>query len=100
MRAAVGDIVAAGATDLTLALFNEIAAIAAAQGFAPRPAAAERGRTLLTQAGSPFTPSMLRAAYAGRPLDTDHILGDLPNPAPDRPLGYPTLGLPYATLHP
>src|SRR5260370_11535362 len=93
MRAAVGDIVAAGATDLTLALFNEIAAIAAAQGFAPRPAAAERGRTLLTQAGSPFPASMLRDVEGGRPLAGDHMLGDLLKRGGDTPRGYPTPGL-------
>ena len=46
MRAAVGDIVAAGAADLALTLFEEISAIAVAQGFAPWPAAAERGLTI------------------------------------------------------
>ena len=98
MRAAVGDIAAAGATDLTLALLDEIAAIAAAQGFAPRPAAAERGRTLLTQAGSPFTASMLRDVEGGRPLEADHMLGDLLKRSSDRPGGYPMLGIAYAHL--
>jgi ketopantoate reductase len=44
MRAAVGDIVAAGAADLAATLFAECAAIAAKEGFSPRPEFAERTR--------------------------------------------------------
>ena len=98
MRAAVGDIVAAGAADLGLALFEEISAIAAAQGFAPRPASAERGRTMLTQPGSPFTASMLRDIEGGRPIEADHMLGDLLKRGGARPGGYPVLGIAYAHL--
>ena len=98
MRAGVGDIVAAGAADLALALADEISAIATAQGFAPRPAAAERGRTMLTQAGSPFTASMLRDIEGGRPLEADHMLGDLLKRGGGRPGGYPLLGIAYAHL--
>ena len=98
MRAAVGDIVAAGATDLTLALFKEISTIAADQGFALRPAAAERGRAMLTQAGSPFTASMLRDVEGGRPIEADHMLGDLLKRGRDRLGGYPMLGIAYAHL--
>jgi 2-dehydropantoate 2-reductase len=98
MRAAVGDIVVAGATDLTLALFKEISTIAADQGFALRPAAAERGRAMLTQAGSPFTASMLRDVEGGRPIEADHMLGDLLKRGRDRLGGYPMLGIAYAHL--
>jgi 2-dehydropantoate 2-reductase len=98
MRAAVGDIVAAGATDLTLALFKEISTIAADQGFALRPAAAERGRTMLTQAGSAFTASMLRDVEGGRPIEADHMLGDLLKRGGERLGGYPLLGIAYAHL--
>ena len=98
MRAAVGDIVAAGATDLTLALFEEISTIAADQGFALRPAAAERGRNMLTQAGSPFTASMLRDVESGRPIEADHMLGDLLKRGGERPGDYPILGIAYAHL--
>ncbi|MGZ3342007.1 MAG: ketopantoate reductase family protein, partial [Reyranella sp.] len=98
MRAAVGDIVAAGATELTLALFEEISTIAAGQGFALRPAAAERGRAMLTQANSPFTASMLRDIEGGRPIEADHMLGDLLKRGGERPGGYPLLGVAYAHL--
>jgi 2-dehydropantoate 2-reductase len=98
MRAAVGDIVAAGATDLTLALFKEISTIAADQGFALRPAVVERGRAMLTQPGSPFTASMLRDIEGGRPIEADHMLGDLLKRGGDRPGGYPMLGIAVAHL--
>jgi 2-dehydropantoate 2-reductase len=77
MRAAIGDIVAAGAAELATGLFDECAAIAAAQGFAPRPEFLERTRPMLTAAGSPLTASMLRDIERGVPIEADHILGDL-----------------------
>ena len=48
MRASIGDIVAAGAVDLSERLLEECRAIAAANGFAPRPAPIERYRAILT----------------------------------------------------
>jgi 2-dehydropantoate 2-reductase len=77
VRAAIGDIVAAGAAELATGLFDECAAIAAAQGFAPRPEFLERTRPMLTAAGSPLTASMLRDIERGVPIEADHILGDL-----------------------
>ena len=97
MRAAVGDIVAAGAADRTLALFDEISAVAAAQGFAPRPPAVQRGRTMLTAAGSPFTASMLRDVESGRAIEADHMLGDLLTRS-GKADGFPMLRLAYAHL--
>ncbi|WP_422018338.1 ketopantoate reductase C-terminal domain-containing protein [Reyranella sp.] len=97
MRAAVGDIVTAGAADCTLALFDEISSIAASQGFAPRPAAGQRGRTMLTTAGSPFTASMLRDIEAGRPIEADDMLGDLLNRS-GRMDGFPMLPLAHTHL--
>ena len=69
MRATIGDIVAAGAADLAAMLFAECAAIAAREGFAPRPAFAERTRTMLTAPGSPddgLDAARHRARRAGR----------------------------------
>ncbi|SJZ76462.1 ketopantoate reductase [Enhydrobacter aerosaccus] len=77
MRATVGDIVAGGGAPITGALLDEIAAIATANGFAPRPAALQRARTVLTASGSPFTASMLRDVEAGLPVEVDHVIGDL-----------------------
>jgi 2-dehydropantoate 2-reductase len=77
MRATVGDIVAAGAENLSLALLDECAGIATAQNFAPSAAAMTRNRGMLTMPGSTFAASMLRDVERGAPTEADHILGDL-----------------------
>lgn len=82
MRATVGDIVAAGGKDVALALFDECSAIAAHNGFAPRPAAIERGRAVLTTAALPLSASMAKDIAKGAPVEADHIVGDLLQRAP------------------
>ncbi|MCW2284072.1 2-dehydropantoate 2-reductase [Rhodoblastus acidophilus] len=82
MRAAVGDIVAAGGGDLALALFDENAAIAAANGFSPRPQMVERFKAILTAQGSPIKASMLRDIEANHLIEGEHIFGDLLRRAP------------------
>jgi 2-dehydropantoate 2-reductase len=77
MRAAVGDIVAAGAQDIPAGLLQECSAIAAANGFAPREAAMNMGLAVLTAPGSVFTASMLRDIEQGGRIESDHIVGDL-----------------------
>jgi 2-dehydropantoate 2-reductase len=77
MRAAVGDIVAAGAENFSLALLAECAGIATAQGFTPSEATMMRNRTMLTTQGSSFAASMLRDIERGAPIEGDHIVGDL-----------------------
>jgi 2-dehydropantoate 2-reductase len=77
MRAAIGDIVAAGASDLATALLDECAAIAAAEGFPARQRSLEGARPTLTASGSPLMASMLRDIEGGLPVEGDHILGDL-----------------------
>ncbi len=77
MRASVGDVVAAGGTEIAHGLFDEAAGIAAGQGHAPRPAFAERMRGLLGQAGLLSTASMLRDIERGNRIEADHIVGDL-----------------------
>ncbi len=77
MRSAVGDIVAAGAADLATGLYDECAAIAGANGHAPRQPARERGHGALTAAGAPTMASMLRDIERGAATEADHILGDL-----------------------
>ncbi len=77
MRAAIGDIVAAGASDLATGLLEDCAAIAAREGFQPRPESLERVRAMFTTPGSPLTASMLRDVEDGKRAEGDHILGDL-----------------------
>ena len=77
MRASIGDIVAAEGQDVALSIFDECCAIAAHNGFAPRPAAVERGRKMMTAPGSQMTASMYKDIVRGTPVEADHIIGDL-----------------------
>jgi 2-dehydropantoate 2-reductase len=77
MRATIGDIVSAGAADLAVALLDECGEVAASNGFAPRQAAIERGRAILSVPGSPLTASMFKDIERGAPIEADHIVGDL-----------------------
>lgn len=77
MRASVGDIVAAGATDFTTALLGECRAIATAKGYPPAAAAVQRMQGMLTAPGSGFAASMLRDIERGAPIEADQIIGDL-----------------------
>ena len=84
MRASIGDIVAAGATDLATAMLDECAAIAGAQGFPPGQSFMQRSRAMLTTAGSGLTASMFRDIERGAPIEADHVLGDLLRRAGER----------------
>jgi 2-dehydropantoate 2-reductase len=98
MRAAVGDIVAAGAENLSLALLDECASVATARGFPPSAANMTRNRTMLTAAGSTFAASMLRDIERGAPTEADHIVGDLIRRGEGGPRDYPLLRIAYAHL--
>ncbi|MDH6165055.1 2-dehydropantoate 2-reductase [Variovorax boronicumulans] len=91
MRASIGDIVAAGGQDVALSIFDECCAIAAHNGFAPRPAAIQRGRTVVTTAGSPMTASMYKDMVRGAAVEADHIVGDLLGRAPKSDSPLPTV---------
>jgi 2-dehydropantoate 2-reductase len=77
MRASLGDIVAAGAGDLTTALLDECVAIAAGQGHAPSVAALQQNRATFTAPGSSLTASMLRDIERGATIEAEQIIGDL-----------------------
>jgi 2-dehydropantoate 2-reductase len=97
MRATIGDIVAAGAADLAKALLDECAAIAARQGFAPRPEFLDRTHRMLTAPGSLIAASMLRDIERGAATEAEHILGDLLRRA-QAPEAAPLLGIAFAHL--
>jgi 2-dehydropantoate 2-reductase len=82
MRAPVGDIVAAGAAELAVALLDECAAIAAAAGQPLRAPLRDRYVAMLTAPGSAFSASMLRDIERGGPSEGAHVLGDLLRRAP------------------
>jgi 2-dehydropantoate 2-reductase len=98
MRAAVGDIVAADAREVPLGLLQECSAIAAANGFAPREAAMNTGRSILTTPGSVFTASMLRDIEQGGRIESDHIVGDLLKRGAPKAVPAPLLSMAYAHL--
>ena len=77
MRASIGNIVSAGGADLSLSLLEECCAIAAANGFAPRAASVDRIRSMVTDAASPITASMLKDIERGAAVEADHVVGDL-----------------------
>jgi 2-dehydropantoate 2-reductase len=77
MRATVGDLVNAGASEIATGMLEECGAIAAVNQFAPRPTAAKIGISVLTEPGSSFTASMLRDIEQGARIEADHIVGDL-----------------------
>jgi 2-dehydropantoate 2-reductase len=87
MRASVGDIVAAGAADLAMSLFEECAAVAAQNGCPVRPAAVDEARAILTRAGSPWSASMYRDIQRGARTEADHVLGNLIQHAVGSPCG-------------
>ena len=98
MRASIGDIVAAGGSDLATALFDECAAIAARHGFPPREAAVRTSRTMYTAAGSGFMASMLRDIERDARTEADHVLGDLLRRGGDQPKSHALLRIAYAHL--
>jgi len=77
MRAAIGDIIAAGAGDLAAALLDECAAIANQHGYPPSAEALQRDRATFTAPGSELTASMLRDIERGAPIEAEQIIGDL-----------------------
>ncbi len=78
MRGTIGQVRAApGGEAFALAFIDECAAVAAANGFAPRAAYLAGVKGQLTMAGSPATSSMYRDLTAGLPVEAGQILGDL-----------------------
>jgi 2-dehydropantoate 2-reductase len=77
MRGNVGQIVEHGGSAVSLAIFDEAAAVASACGYAPREAYATDIRARITAAGSAFTSSMYRDLTNGLPVEADQIIGDM-----------------------
>jgi 2-dehydropantoate 2-reductase len=98
MRAPFGDIVAAGAADLSVAMHDECCVIATANGFLPGKPTIERTRAMITAPGSPIAASMLRDIERGAPIEADHIVGDLLRRGGAQSRDYPLLRIAYANL--
>jgi len=77
MRASVGDIAKAGASELAKTIFDECALIATSQGFSPRAEFLDRTRRIFIAPESRLTASMLHDIEKNAPIEAHHILGDL-----------------------
>ncbi len=78
MRAPVGDIVAApGGLQATLQLLDNCRDVAARNGHEPSEAVLARARSVLTEAGSTLSASMMRDLEQGGQIEADHVVGDL-----------------------
>ena len=95
MRAPIGDIVAAGAGDLAVALLEECGTIARKEGYAPGDPMMQRTRAMVTTPGSMFAASMLRDIERGARTECEHILGDLLRRGRDNAT-HPVLRVAYA----
>ena len=99
MRAPVGDIVAApGGTAAIVRLLEECRAVAERSGHAPGEATLQRARSVLTEAGSSLTASMLRDLQHGHPIEADHVIGDVLARAGQSHEGHALLAVVYAHL--
>lgn len=98
MRGTVGDVSAVpGGSGLGPAVLAEAAAVSAAAGFPVPEAELAATTSIVTQAGSPFAPSMYRDVAGGRPTEVEHVFGDLVTRA--RALSVATPLLDLATLN-
>jgi 2-dehydropantoate 2-reductase len=98
MRAAFGDIVAAGAVKLSTDLYDECCAIATVNGFPPSKASIERSLGMFTAPGSTISASMLRDIERGAPTEADHVIGDLLRRGEKAPGDRTLLRIAYAHL--
>jgi 2-dehydropantoate 2-reductase len=98
MRAAFGDIVAAGAVNLTTGLYDECCAIATANGHPPSKATIDRSLAMFTASGSTISASMLRDIERDAPIEADHVIGDLLRRAEKAPGEHRLLRIAYAHL--
>ena len=97
MRASIGEVLDAGGVSLALKLYDECAAVAAAQSFSPRAEVRQRARAALSAKGSSLTASMLRDIQRGSHTEGEHILGSLLGRATSANIDAPTLEA--ATVH-
>jgi 2-dehydropantoate 2-reductase len=98
MRAAFGDIIAAGAVNLTTEMYDECCAIAAANGHLPSKASAGRSLAMFTAKGSTISASMMRDIERGAPIEADHVIGDLLRRGEKAVGGHRLLRLAYAHM--
>ena len=77
LRSTIGDIVAAGASDIVSGLLDECTVIATHNGFPPSETVLHRIRSIFTAPASSLTASMFRDIEAKGRVEAEHIIGDL-----------------------
>jgi 2-dehydropantoate 2-reductase len=98
LRCTIGDIVAAGQTQVVHEILGETSAISAAAGYPPPPACLDNLAEKFTRAGSPFTASMFRDISVNARIEAKQILGDLLAHARRHAVPTPILNLVHAHL--
>lgn len=99
MRAPIGDIVAApGGTQAALSLLEDCRKVAAACGHAPGDTSLQRSCSVLTEAGSALSASMMRDLEQGGQIEADHIVGDMLARGEAKGLELPMLRVTYVHL--
>ena len=99
MRASVGEIAASrDGRALMLALIDECASIAAANGAAPHADALAKIQSMMTDPKSAVVASMLRDMQRGARIEGDHIIGDMLARAQAAKIPAPLLQIAYANL--
>ena len=99
LRGPVGAIVAApGGRAAALTLLEECRTVAERCGHAPGEATMQRARSVLTEAGSSLTASMLRDLQHGHAIEADHVIGDMLARADRRHDEHSLLAVAYAHL--
>ena len=99
MRAPIGDIVAAtGGTQAALDLLEDCRTVAEACRHPPGEVALQRARTVLTEAGSSLSASMMRDLEQGAQIEADHIVGDMLRRGTEAGRNLPMLRVTYAHL--
>ncbi|MFC3898185.1 ketopantoate reductase family protein [Lentzea rhizosphaerae] len=94
MRGLVGQVVAApGGRHFAESTLAECAAVAAASGHPIRAEVLVRSREVLTEPGSTATSSLYRDLCAGKPVEGEHVIGDLVRRAGELGLSTPLLAL-------
>lgn len=99
LRGTIGEIQhAPRGRDLSVAIFDECAAVATACGYPPRAPARERALSTLTDADSKSASSMYRDLQKGSPVEADAIIGDLCTRGDSAGVKLPLLSAAYAQL--
>jgi 2-dehydropantoate 2-reductase len=99
MRGNIGEIEAApGGAEFVLRFLDEVLSVVDAVGKAPGGTFLTTTKSVLTTKGSAHAPSMYRDLQHGRPIEADHIIGDLLARGRGAGVSTPLLAAAYSNL--